>query len=205
MTKPTLRWKRRAAARPDEILDAALDVFIETGFDAARMDDIAARAGISKAGVYLYFDSKEALLRALISREISPIAAQLTAIAEAGAADPEATLRLMATAAIERLSDQRFFAVPRLIIAISGRFPDIADFYRTEIVETAMAALAKLVTAGIDKGVFRPVDPVLTVRAIIGPVMFAALWRHVLRGDLDIPPAKVIEGQVDLLLNGLKP
>ena len=43
--------------------------------------------------------------------------------------------------------------------------------------------------AGIDKGVFRPVDPVLTVRAIIGPVMFAALWRHVLRGDLDIPPA----------------
>lgn len=205
MMKPTLRWKRRAAARPDEILDAALDVFIETGFDAARMDDIAARAGISKAGVYLYFDSKEALLRALISREISPIAAQLTAIAEAGAADPEATLRLMATAAIERLSDQRFFAVPRLIIAISGRFPDIADFYRTEIVETAMAALAKLVTAGIDKGVFRPVDPVLTVRAIIGPVMFAALWRHVLRGDLDIPPAKVIEGQVDLLLNGLKP
>lgn len=205
MTKPTLRWKRRAAARPDEILDAALDVFIETGFDAARMDDIAARAGISKAGVYLYFDSKEALLRALISREISPIAAQLTAIAEAGAADPEATLRLMATAAIERLSDQRFFAVPRLIIAISGRFPDIADFYRTEIVETAMAALAKLVTAGIDKGAFRPVDPVLTVRAIIGPVMFAALWRHVLRGDLDIPPAKVIEGQVDLLLNGLKP
>jgi len=169
------------------------------------MDDIAARAGISKAGVYLYFDSKEALLRALISREISPIAAQLTAIAEAGAADPEATLRLMATAAIERLSDQRFFAVPRLIIAISGRFPDIADFYRTEIVETAMAALAKLVTAGIDKGVFRPVDPVLAVRAIIGPVMFAALWRHVLRGDLDIPPAKVIEGQVDLLLNGLKP
>ncbi len=200
-----MRWKRRAAARPDEILDAALDVFIETGFDAARMDDIAARAGISKAGVYLYFDSKEALLRALISREISPIAAQLTAIAEAGAADPEATLRLMATAAIERLSDQRFFAVPRLIIAISGRFPDIADFYRTEIVETAMAALAKLVTAGIDKGAFRPVDPVLTVRAIIGPVMFAALWRHVLRGDLDIPPAKVIEGQVDLLLNGLKP
>ncbi len=200
-----MRWKRRAAARPDEILDAALDVFIETGFDAARMDDIAARAGISKAGVYLYFDSKEALLRALISREISPIAAQLTAIAEAGAADPEATLRLMATAAIERLSDQRFFAVPRLIIAISGRFPDIADFYRTEIVENAIAALAKLVTAGIDKGVFRPVDPVLAVRAIIGPVMFAALWRHVLRGDLDIPPAKVIEGQVDLLLNGLKP
>ncbi len=204
MTTPSTRWKRRAAARPDEILDAALDVFIEAGFDAARMDDIAARAGISKAGVYLYFDSKEALLRALISREIAPIAMQLTAIAEAGQADPEATLRLMATAAIERLSDQRFFAVPRLIIAISGRFPDIADFYRTEIVETAMAALAKLVSAGIDKGVFRPVDPVLAVRAIIGPVMFAALWRHVLRGDLDIPPAKVIEGQVDLLLNGLK-
>lgn len=204
MTMPKTKWRRRAAARPDEILDAALDVFIEAGFDAARMDDIAGRAGISKAGVYLYFDSKEALLRALIDREIAPIATQLAAFAEAGGADPEGTLRLMATAAIERLSDQRFFAVPRLIIAISGRFPDIADYYRTAIVENAIAALSRLVATGVAQGVFRPVDPVLAVRAIIGPVMFAAMWRHVLRGDTEVPPAKVIEGQIDLLLNGLK-
>ncbi len=205
MTKTGTRWKRRADARPDEILNAALDVFVDKGFDAARMDDIARQAGISKAGVYLYFDSKEALLRALIDREIAPIATQLAAFAEAGGADPEGTLHLMATAAIERLSDQRFFAVPRLIIAISGRFPDIADYYRATIVERAIAALAGLVATGVSKGVFRPVDPVLAVRAIIGPVMFAAMWRHVLRGDTDVPPAKVIEGQIDLLLNGLKP
>lgn len=205
MTVPKTTWRRRPAARPDEILDAALDVFVEAGFDAARMDTIAARAGISKAGVYLYFDSKEALLRALIDREIAPIATQLATFAEAGGADPEGTLRLMATAAIERLSDTRFFAVPRLIIAISGRFPDIADYYRAEIAERAIAALSKLVATGVEKGTFRPVDPVLAVRAIIGPIMFAALWQHVLRGDFDIPPAKVIEGQIDLLLNGLKP
>ncbi len=205
MTLPKTRWRRRSAARPDEILDAALTAFIEAGFDAARMDDIAARAGISKAGVYLYFGSKEALLRALIDREIAPIATLLAGFAETGGADPEGTLHLMATVAIERLSDPRFFAVPRLIIAISGRFPDIADYYRTEIVERAIAALSSLIAKGVAQGVFRPVDPVLAVRAVVGPVLFAALWRHVLRGDTDVPPARVIEGQIDLLLNGLKP
>lgn len=205
MTLPKTRWRRRAAARPDEILDAALDVFIEAGFDAARMDDIAARAGLSKAGVYLYFDSKEALLRALIDREVAPVARRLAAFAEAGSADPEGTLRAMAGFASARLGDPRLFAVPRLIIAISGRFPDIADYYRTEIVARAVAALSGLIAKGIAQGAFRPVDPATAVRAIIGPVMFAALWRHVLRGDADAPSAEMIEGQIELLLNGLKP
>lgn len=201
-TLPT-RWKRRAAARPDEILDAALDVFIETGFDAARMDDIAARAGLSKAGVYLYFGSKEALLRALIDREIAPIAAGLAALAEGGADDPVGTIRMLGALAAAQLSQPRIFAIPRLMISISNRFPDLAAHYRTEIVERAKAALEKLVAAGIAKGIFRKVDPEAAVRAVVGPMMFAALWRHVLGGDNAATPDEIAAAHIDLLLNGL--
>lgn len=204
MTASPARWKRRAAARPDEILDAALNVFVAAGFDAARMDDIAAQAGISKAGVYLYFDRKQALLRALITREVAPIAAQIAGLAEAGKADPEGALRAMAAAAMSRLNDPRLFAVPRLMISVSNRFPDIAAQYRTEVVERAASALAGLVAAGTARGVFRPVDPHLAVRAIIGPVMFAALWRHVLDGADPVLTQTTLEGQLDLLLNGLR-
>src|SRR5688572_12423896 len=82
------RWRRRAEARPEEILEAALAEFTERGFEAARMEDIAKSAGISKAAIYLYFPSKTALLEALIESRISPIAQQAQALAAGGAADP---------------------------------------------------------------------------------------------------------------------
>ncbi|MFT3809764.1 MAG: TetR/AcrR family transcriptional regulator [Micropepsaceae bacterium] len=205
MNTPATRWKRRAAARPDEILDAALDVFIEAGFDAARMDDIAAKAGISKAGVYLYFDSKEALLRALISREIAPIAAALAALAEGGADDPVGTIRMLGTLAASRLANPRIFAVPRLMISISNRFPDIAVHYRTEVVERAKGALEMLIAAGIARGIFRRIDPEAAVRAVVGPLMFAALWRHALGGESTAAPEEIVTTHIDLLLNGLRP
>src|SRR3954469_24062736 len=90
--EPEARWKRRAGARPDEILDAALAEFTERGFEAARMEDIAKRAGISKGGVYLYFPSKTALLEALIEAKVSPLARLAQTIAATGADDPMAAL-----------------------------------------------------------------------------------------------------------------
>jgi len=203
MTATSSRWKRRAAARPDEILDAALDVFIEQGFDAARMDDIAARADISKAGVYLYFESKEALLRALISREVAPIAINLAVLADAGSADPVGTIRMLGAIAATQLADPRVFAIPRLMISISNRFPDLAAHYRTDVVERAKGALEKLIAAGIAQGTFRNVDPEAAVRVVIGPMMFAALWRHVLGGESTAAPDEIANAQIDLLLNGL--
>ena len=67
------KFRRRAEARPDEVLDAALDLFIENGFAATRVDDIAKRAGLSKGAVYLYFPSKEAIIEALVRRALVPV------------------------------------------------------------------------------------------------------------------------------------
>ena len=198
---PETRWKRRADARPDEILDAALDLFVEKGFDAARMEDVAKRAGLSKAGVYLYFDSKEALLRALIVREVAPVAQRAEAMATAGAADPEQALRMIAGFVVSRLSEARVFSVPRLVISISNRFPEIAQFYRAEVIDRARTAVAAIVRAGIAKGDFRDIDPDIAVRLIVGPFMFEALWRHVFAGEPGIRDANAV---LDLTLSLLK-
>jgi AcrR family transcriptional regulator len=201
VTVSAARWRRRAEARPDEILDAALDVFVAEGFDAARMEDVARRAGLSKAGVYLYFDGKEALLKALIAREVAPVAARAAAMAEAGAADPEGALRAIAAFVGGQLANPRIFAVPRLVLSIANRFPDIADLYRREVIDRARAALAALVEAGVARGVFRDVDPEVAVRLIIGPIMAETMLRHVF-GVTDA--AREPQALIDATLAALK-
>lgn len=195
------RWKRRSDARPDEILDAALDLFVEKGFDAARMEDVAKKAGLSKAGVYLYFNSKVALLKALIVREVAPVAQRAEAMAAAGAAEPEQALRMIAGFVVSRLSDARVFSVPRLVISISNRFPEITKFYRVEVVDRARAAVVAIVRAGIARGDFREIDPDIALRLLIGPFMFEALWRHVFAGEPGIRDANAM---LDLTLSLLK-
>jgi len=203
---PSPRWTRRADARPDEILDAALDEFTERGFDAARMEDIARRAGLSKAGVYLYFPSKTALLKALIEAKVAPLSRLARTIAENGAADPLGALRMMAAAAAMKLQDARTFAVPRLVVSVSGRFPEIADFYRTSIVEPTRGALEHLLDGAMARGALRRVDPKAASRAFIGPLFFEAMWLHVLRGESALAdPQKLVEQHFDVLLNGLEP
>lgn len=199
------RWRRRAEARPDEILDAALEEFVARGFEAARMEDIAKRAGLSKAAIYLYFPSKVALLEALIEAKVGPLAANVQQIAKMGVADPITALRMMATAAAFRLNDPNLFAVPRLVIGISGRFPEIAKYYRENVVEKARGALETLIEAAMAKGQIRRVDTNAVVRAFIGPLFFEAMWTHVLGGETALNnPQKLIEQQFDVLLSGLE-
>jgi len=202
----TPRWRRRAEARPEEILDAALEEFTSRGFDAARMEDIAKRAGLSKAAIYLYFPSKVALLEALIEAKVGPLAANVQQIAAAGAADPKTALRMLATAAAFRLNDPNLFSVPRLVIGISGRFPEIAKYYREHVVEKARGALETLIEAAMAKGQIRRADTSAVVRAFIGPIFFEAMWTHVLGVETALnDPQKMIEQQFDVLLSGLEP
>src|SRR5690349_21431284 len=80
-TRP--RWHRRKEARPAEIVAAALDVFVERGFAAARLEEVARRAGVTKGTVYLYFRNKEALLKAVVRENIVPVIARGEAVAQA--------------------------------------------------------------------------------------------------------------------------
>jgi AcrR family transcriptional regulator len=200
------RWRRRAEARPDEILDAALAEFTSRGFEAARMEDIAKRAGLSKAAIYLYFPSKMAVLEALIETKVGPLAQQAQTLAAMGADNPLMALRMLASAAAHRMADPNVIAVPRLVIGISGRFPEIATYYREHVVQKARGALETLIEGAMAKGQIRRTDKNAVVRAFIGPLFFEAMWTHVLGGETALnDPQKLIEQQFDVLLSGLEP
>jgi hypothetical protein len=115
-------------------------------------------------------------------------------------------LKMLATMAAHRIADPNLFAVPRLVIGISGRFPEIAKYYREHVVEKARGALEALIEAAMAKGQIRRVDKAAVVRAFIGPLFFEAMWTHVLLGETALnDPQKLIEQQFDVLLAGLEP
>src|SRR5262249_32283430 len=133
MNEQMPRWKRRKADRPAEILNAALDCFAERGFAATRMDDVAARAGVTKGTVYLYFENKEELFKALIRSELLPNLERLEAAASTDV--PAAVLleRLLAIW-VGHVFPSRVSVLPKVIIAEAGNFPELAKFYLHEVV-----------------------------------------------------------------------
>lgn len=206
MTKSKPKFKRRADARPDEVLDAALRLFMRTGFEATRMEDIAKIAGISKATVYLYFPSKIALLEGLVRRSISP----LVKSAESAMATFEGSalnaLRLGLQIACTNLAEPRVLAVPVIVLREGNRFPEIAKLYFDEVLSHMLPALMAVVRRGIERGEFRAVDPELTVRNIVGPLMFHLLAATVF-GIGDTSPEglrRFLDNHLDVLMNGLQ-
>lgn len=198
------KWRRRAESRPDEILDAALKIFERDGFDAARVEDIAREAKLSKAGVYLYFETKEAILRGLIEREIAPIARNFRAMAEAGTEDPLKSLRMIMTALTEKVSEKRRFVVPGLILSLAGRYPDLAAYYRNHVVEQGLGAVKALIEAGIETGLFRACDAGIAARSLMGPIFIHGFYTHFLHGDPGpLTPEERVRAHADILLNGL--
>src|SRR5215469_14266907 len=120
------KWRRRKDARPGEIVDAALEVFAEKGFAAAKLDDIARRAGISKATLYLYFDTKEEIFRAVARAAVASLLGALESPAEASDGPfAELVPRLLSHAA-GMMKGGRMPAIARMVIGESRNFPDLA-------------------------------------------------------------------------------
>lgn len=206
MTRPIRQ--RRPENRPDEILDAALAVFGESGFSGAKVEDIARRAGVSKGTVYLYFDTKEAMLEALVEQSAGQIAQAAAALVEAGAErDPVATYRSVFRMVFTAMSDPDISAAPRLVLGEAARFPALARYYRERVIDIGMGALTRLLETGQRSGVFRKVDPAVAERVLAGPavvhLMLSTLFA--LPGDDTRDPAALADEIADLVLHGLKP
>lgn len=204
VTKSEPKWRRRAEARPDEILDAALSEFSARGFELVRLDDIAARAGLSKGALYLYFDGKEAILKALIERQVAPIVRAMRGVAEAGLDKPASTLQALLVAFHTVLERPEIAAVPKIVFSVAPRFPGIAAFYRQNVVEQGLAAVEALHRAGVACGEFRPADSRAAAQMVIGPVMMQVLLRHVFGAEVQAgTPEERGAALADLVMRGL--
>jgi AcrR family transcriptional regulator len=199
------RWRRRKEARPSEIIEAALESFAERGFAATRLDDVAARAGVTRGTLYLYFPSKEELFKAMVRQTILPVFAERSAmIAHSTRPTPE-LLRELIEGVPAVLTAARVAAIPKLIIAEARNFPDLAEFYFAEVVSLARRRIRALIRRGIARGEFRPVDVDHVFYCIVSPVLMTALWRQTFGPwDRKAPDlAALCRTHADLLLHGL--
>lgn len=201
----TPKFRRRAEARPDEVLDAALDLFIENGFAATRVDDIAKRAGLSKGAVYLYFPSKEAIIEALVRRALVPVASNAADFVAHFDGDPRIALSTVMKMLAGTMANPRFMAIPKLIVREVVNFPELAAMYRRELLDHAIPALEGLIRRGVDNGYLRQVDPALTVRSVVG-----AFIAHLMLAEVFgiVPPDglaldRLVDNHLLILFDGL--
>jgi AcrR family transcriptional regulator len=174
-----VKQRRAPAERPGEILDAALALFVEKGFAGTRLDDVAERAGLSKAAIYLYFEDKTALFQGVVRQAIVVNLGTVEAMLKAHRGSIGELLPRILDFMAGRIEDTPLPAVAKLVISESRAFPAIGRFYLREVIGRGFPLLEGLIRRGIAQGEFRPVDPGMTVRSIIGPMLLAVLWRTV--------------------------
>ena len=199
------RWRRRKKARPQEILDAALSVFAEKGFSAARLDEIAARAGVSKGTIYLYFESKEAVFKALVQETLASRIGNFAEMLPSykGSSAELLTLLLRNLGAI--VSNSEFVVLPKIVIAEAGNFPELARMYRAEIVSRGLGLLGEIIERGIKRDEFKKIPKEHAARLAAAPLLMIAIWRTTFE-KFDNEPYDyqgLVEAHIASLLQGL--
>ena len=201
----TVTRKRRKEARPAELLAAALALFVERGYTATRLEDVARRAGVSKGTLYLYFDNKEALFKAVIREGIIPVIAENEAIAARHTGDTFTLLEMLLQNWWQKVGQTQFSGIPKLIVAEGGNFPEIARFYHNEVISRARALVGSALHRGMTRGEFRTLDVETTIDVIIAPILMLLIWRHAMPHDLvgDGNPELYLHIHTQLLREGL--
>ncbi|HUB84966.1 MAG TPA: TetR/AcrR family transcriptional regulator [Rhizomicrobium sp.] len=200
------RWKRRKTARPQEILDAALACFAERGFAATRMDDIAARAGVTKGTIYLYFENKEAVFKTLARESIVLRLSEVRESMQHFDGRTADLLRFVITAMNDFIATSDRVVLPKVLLAEVGNFPDLAKFWREEIIDRGLGLFASVIERGIARGEFRKLDPQHVARLCIAPMLVSIFWRTTF-AQFDRTPfdyQKFIDTHLDILLRGLE-
>lgn len=199
------RWTRRKEARPEEITAAALELFIERGFAATRLEDIAARAGISKGTLYLYFANKEDLFKAVVREGlVSPIA-EMQGLVEQYEGDSFELLRMLVFGWWEKVGATAMSGIPKLVLAEAGNFPELVRFYLAEVVEPGLAVMIAIVERGVARGEFRRVNAEDAAQLVAAPLLQMMLWRCALepRSARKMDPVRYLEAHLDMLRHGL--
>ncbi|QJW83970.1 TetR/AcrR family transcriptional regulator [Ramlibacter terrae] len=201
------RRERRKEARPGELLDAALDLFVEKGFAATRSEEVAARAGVSKGTLFLYFPSKEELFKAVVRENISGRFAEWNEEFEAFEGSTPDMVRYCMRVWWERLGATRASGITKLMISEARNFPDLAAFYQQEVIQPAHELMRRILQRGVARGEFRPLDIDYAVFSISAPMIFLIMMKHSLGAcvprDYAVDPERYIASQVEILLNGM--
>jgi AcrR family transcriptional regulator len=169
------KWRRRPEHRPQQIIEAALEVFGECGLANARLQDIADRAGVSKGTIYLYFPNKEELFREMIRQ--TAVAAIEWGEKTVGQGTPTEQLCNAMRGYWKFARSPVFSTIYRLVLGELHQFPDLAKFYADEVVARGLKLLSGIIRKGVDTGEFREIDPMIAARMLVALTIMNAIWR----------------------------
>jgi len=197
------RWRRRSDARPAELTAAAFALFAEQGFAATRLEDVATRAGVSKATIYRYFDGKDALFEAVVKAAISPRFAEAELLLEAFEGSSGDLLRTFFKLARGALAGP-LPALLKMIVSESGTFPQLATLWADLGVSRMLGLVRRIIARGIARGEFRAVDLETIAPLVAAPVFLLGVWKQTFsHTQVQFDEARVLDQHIDLLLRGL--
>lgn len=199
------RWERRKDARPQELLESALDLFVERGYAATRLDDVAKQAGVSKGTLYLYFTNKEELFKAVVRENLFPVLTEAEEIIDRHQGSSAELFREFILKWWEKIGETKLSGITKLMIAESGNFPEVTQFYHDEVISRSNAIIIRMLERGIARGEFRPIDTANAQRVICAPIIMLMMWKHSFGACQAgaISPQQYLECFSDLLLRGL--
>ena len=205
---PGARRERRKEARPGELLDAALDLFVEKGFAATRVEEVAARAGVSKGTLFLYFPSKEELFKAVVRESIAGRLTEWSSELDTFAGTSSEMLAYCLHSWWTHLGATKASGLTKLMMSEAGNFPDLAAFYLHEVVQPGHRLIRRILQRGMDSGEFGPLDLDYAVYAVLAPMIYITLARHSMGvcvpADSALEPERYLDSQLRILLGGLQ-
>lgn len=200
--------QRRKETRPQELLDAALELFVEKGFAATRSEEVARRAGVSKGTLYLYYPSKEELFKAVVRQKLSQLIAEGQDLVGSFEGHTSDLLRQLTWVWWERFGNTPAAGIHKVVIAEVRNFPELAQFYADEVITPADRLFSSTVERGIVRGEFRALPVHDVAHALMAPMIFMALHRHSFGACpvhcLQMDPMAVLNTQLELVLHGLE-
>ena len=201
------RWERRKDARPQELLAAALDLFVERGYASTRLEDVARRAGVSKGTLYLYFTNKEELFKAVVRENIVPALGEAEDIISTFEGHSADLMRCVVLGWWERLGATKVSGIIKLVMAEAGNFPDLALFYQEEVIIRSTNMMISMFERGLQRKEFRPINVTLMTHVLIAPMLMLITWKHSI-GPCNfeqLDPHAFLDAFLDMALHGLLP
>jgi AcrR family transcriptional regulator len=189
----------RKSERREAILTAALDEFSAQGFAAARLDDVAKRAGVAKGTIYLYFDDKEALFQELVRGLLTPVVGSIENLRDA-----DIPVRVLADRLVDVFVNEIFGTrrreVIRLMITEGRRFPKLAEFYHREVLSRIMTAMRALLTRAAKRGEV-PEAVAKFPQLLAAPGIVAVVWAGLFDKYEPLDVRAMMQAHVDLIFH----
>jgi AcrR family transcriptional regulator len=200
----TVQRRRRKESRPEEILIAALEEFAENGYAAARLDNVARRAGVAKGTIYLYFASKEKLFQAVVQQAVTPQLDEIEHLAQTHSGSVEDFLRGPFVMLQRQLLRSDLRRLLRVLLTEGLLFPELTEFYYKEVVSRGLAVIRTLIAQGVETGELRETSLVDLPQPLIAGALVALLWESLFGRLHPLDSDRLLETHLSVILDGLK-